>query len=86
MLFNFKADPELSHSGATSYLTWEAIKFAATVTNTFDFEGSMLEPVERFVRAFGARQKPYFEISKIKALPLKIAQDISSWRGLWRKK
>lgn len=57
------ADPELRNSGATSLLMWEAIQFAATVTKTFDFEGSMIEPVERFFRAFGARQVPYFQIT-----------------------
>jgi hypothetical protein len=57
-------DPELRNSGATSLCMWEAIQFAATVTKRFDFEGSMIEPVERFVRAFGAKQVPYFSISK----------------------
>jgi lipid II:glycine glycyltransferase (peptidoglycan interpeptide bridge formation enzyme) len=57
-------DPELRSSGATSLLMWEAIKFAATVTNKFDFEGSMIEPVERFFRAFGAVQKPYFVVER----------------------
>lgn len=57
-------DPELRNSGATSLCMWEAIKFASTVTKKFDFEGSMIEPVERFFRAFGARQVPYFQITK----------------------
>jgi lipid II:glycine glycyltransferase (peptidoglycan interpeptide bridge formation enzyme) len=57
-------DPELRTSGATSLLMWEAIKFASTVTNKFDFEGSIIEPIERFVRAFGGRQIPYFQVSK----------------------
>ena len=56
-------DPKLRNSGATSLLMWEAIRFAATVTQKFDFEGSMIEPVERFFRNFGARQVPYFQIS-----------------------
>jgi hypothetical protein len=43
---------------------WEAVQFAATVTRKFDFEGSMMEPVERFFRAFGARQFPYFHVTK----------------------
>ena len=43
---------------------WEAIKFAATVTKKFDFEGSIIEPIERFFRAFGGRQIPYFQVSK----------------------
>jgi hypothetical protein len=56
-------DPELRRSGATSLCMWEAIKFASTVTQSFDFEGSMMEPVERFFRAFGAEQTPYFAVS-----------------------
>ncbi|MDR1659961.1 MAG: GNAT family N-acetyltransferase [Desulfovibrio sp.] len=56
-------DPELRNSGAQSLVLWEAIKFAATVTRKFDFEGSMLEPVERFFRAFGARLRPYFHVT-----------------------
>ena len=59
------ADPALRSSGATSLLMWEAIQHAATVTQKFDFEGSMIESVERFFRAFGARQVPYFQISKM---------------------
>lgn len=57
-------DPELRASGATSLCMWEAIQFASTVTQGFDFEGSMIEPVERFFRAFGAIQTPYFSITK----------------------
>lgn len=56
--------PDLRHSGAVSLCLWEAIKFSATVTKSFDFEGSMLEPVERYFRAFGGTQMPYFKVSK----------------------
>jgi tetratricopeptide (TPR) repeat protein len=58
------ADPELRKSGATSLLLWEAIRFASTVTRVFDFEGSVMEPIERFFRAFGGKQMPYFQITK----------------------
>jgi lipid II:glycine glycyltransferase (peptidoglycan interpeptide bridge formation enzyme) len=58
------SNPELRTSGATSLLMWEAIQFAATVTKQFDFEGSMIEPIERFFRAFGGRQIPYFKVVK----------------------
>lgn len=64
-------DPELRNSGATSLCIWEAIKFAATVTERFDFEGSMIEPVERFIRAFGAIQTPYFAVHKTQSRVLK---------------
>jgi len=57
-------DPALRNSGATSLCLWEAIRYASTVTKSFDFEGSMIESIERFFRAFGAVQTPYFEISK----------------------
>jgi lipid II:glycine glycyltransferase (peptidoglycan interpeptide bridge formation enzyme) len=56
-------DPSLRNSGATSLCMWEAIKFASTVTKKFDFEGSMIEPIERFFRGFGAVQKPYFTVT-----------------------
>ena len=57
-------DPLLRRSGATSLCMWEAILFAASLKKSFDFEGSMLEPVERFFRGFGADQIPYFSISR----------------------
>ena len=64
-------DPSLRNSGATSLCLWEAIKFSATVSRRFDFEGSMLEPVERFFRAFGAEQVPYHSLSKTNSIFLK---------------
>jgi lipid II:glycine glycyltransferase (peptidoglycan interpeptide bridge formation enzyme) len=57
-------DPDLRTSGATSLLVWEAIQFAATVTKSFDFEGSVIEPVERFFRAFGGTQRAYFRVTR----------------------
>jgi len=50
------ADPDLRTSGASSLLMWESDRRARGVTDVFDFEGSMLRPVERFFRAFGSRQ------------------------------
>lgn len=74
-------DPELRNSGATSLCMWEAIKFAAGVTRRFDFEGSMLEPVERFFRAFGAAQTPYFSISKTPSRLLRAVHSLRELRG-----
>lgn len=73
-------DPELRNSGATSLCMWEAIKFAATVTKSFDFEGSMIEPIERFFRGFGAVQKPYFQISHTPNRWLRIAKAFKAAR------
>ncbi|MGB8983390.1 MAG: GNAT family N-acetyltransferase [Anaerolineales bacterium] len=72
-------DPALRHSGATSLCLWEAIKFASTVTKKFDFEGSMIESIERFFRAFGARQIPYFHVSRSNSMLAKIGQDVLGW-------
>jgi hypothetical protein len=58
-------DPELRNSGAGSLVLWEAIRFASTVSRQFDFEGSMIEPVERFFRAFGGEPIPFFSLSKL---------------------
>ena len=66
-------NPNLRNSGATSLCMWEAITFASTVTKKFDFEGSMIESVERFFRAFGAAQKPYIHITKTPSKGLRIA-------------
>jgi len=72
-------DPELRNSGATSLCMWEAIQFASSVTKSFDFEGSMIEPVERFFRAFGAQQVPYFAVSHTPSKMIRAAQCL---RGL----
>jgi len=58
-------DPTFRNSGSGSLLIKEAIKFASTKTNKFDFEGSMIENVENSFRQFGAIQQQYFEIRKV---------------------
>ena len=78
-------DPALRNSGATSLCMWEAIKFAATVTQRFDFEGSMIEPVEKFFRAFGAQQTPYFTVSKTPSRTIKVIQCLRELRRNWNK-
>jgi len=69
-------NPKYRNSGATSLLIWEGIKFAFEIERVFDFEGSMMQPVEKFVRAFGAVQKPYFAISKTPSRLLRIKKFI----------
>lgn len=65
-------DPDLRNSGATSLLMWAAIQFAATVTNKFDFEGSAIEPIERFFRAFGGRQVSFYNVTTINSKRMKL--------------
>ena len=56
-------DPALRSSGAHSLLVWEAIRYASQFVDQFDFEGSMVQSIERFFRSFGAKQVPYFHIT-----------------------
>lgn len=57
-------DPELRSSGAHSLLIWQAIQDSAQTSAAFDFEGSMLPPIERFFRSFNARQVPRYAARK----------------------
>lgn len=58
------ADPDFKNSGATSLLIWEGIKMASSESKSFDFEGSMIEPINRFFAGFGGDLIPYHTISK----------------------
>jgi len=75
-------DPELRTSGANSLLIWEALMRAREVTDVFDFEGSMLKPVERFIRDFGGRQTPYLRVSRATSPALRAALEV---RAGWRR-
>jgi hypothetical protein len=57
-------DAELPDAGAPSLLAWTAIQAVRETSAAFDFEGSMIEPIERFFRSFGARQTPYFRVQR----------------------
>lgn len=58
------ANPELRNSGASSLVVWAALEQASREGKSFDFVGSWVEPIERFVRAFGGQQVPFFEVAK----------------------
>lgn len=65
-------DKEYKTSGSMSLLLWEAIKRSSQKTKAFNFEGSMTESIERYFRAFGGEQTPYFQISKTDSKVLKL--------------
>lgn len=65
-------------SGAVSLCLWEAIKKAATTSAEFDFEGSMLQPVEDFFQAFGGVRTPFFQVTKTPSLILRLAKALRS--------
>jgi hypothetical protein len=58
------ADPALRNSGAGSLLLWNAILDAAKTSASFDFGGSIREPLERFIRAFGGEQQTYMNVRR----------------------
>lgn len=58
-------DPSYRSFGAASLLIQEAIRYSSQKVDKFDFEGSMIESVERSFRRFGAKQVPYHQVTKI---------------------
>ncbi len=75
-------DPALRSSGASILLVWEAIQFTSKELGlkTFDFEGSMIEGIERVRRQFGAVQYPYFNVRKYYSKTFQVAESI---KGMW---
>jgi len=65
-------NPEVKTSGALKRLFWEAVLFAGRNGKRFDFQGSMMKPVEHVFGGFGAVQVPFFKINKINSWPLRI--------------
>lgn len=61
-----RENPKLRNSGAGYLLILEAIKLTKETLElcSLDFEGSMIESVEKVRRAFGAKQYQYFRIFK----------------------
>jgi hypothetical protein len=57
-------DPDLQAFGTNALLYWEAIKLATGLSRAFDFEGSIIEPIEHYLRGFGGNLTPYFGISR----------------------
>ena len=57
--------PELRTSGAQTLILDNAITFASSRSKIFDFEGSMVEGIEKFFRQFGGRPSEYYRISRL---------------------
>ncbi len=58
------SDPAWKSAGARTLLAWEGIRFASTVSQAFDFEGSMVEGIEHYFRQFGATPLVYYHIHR----------------------
>ena len=57
-------DESLKINYAIATLLWNGVQFSRTINCDFDFEGSMMQNIEKFFRHFGAEQKIYFHVSK----------------------
>lgn len=69
-------DPNKKDLGGMDVVQFESIKFALESRKAFDFEGSMIESIEKYFRSFGAIQTPYFTISKTNSKLLKIRKAV----------
>lgn len=58
------SDPKFRNGGSSPFIIWEGIQYAATVSRSFDFEGSMVEGIENFFRGFGGTPTVYYEIRR----------------------
>ncbi len=65
-------EPDFRSSGSMALLVKNILEFLSTKTKKFDFEGSMIEPVEKSYRQFGTTQQAYFNITKIDSKLLKL--------------
>lgn len=59
------ADPVYRSSDAQSLLMWESIKFASTVSEAFDMEGSNVEYIEQNFRSFGSPFVVNYEVKRL---------------------
>ena len=58
-------DKNNRHKGAGAMAIWKSIEYAKALNrNVFDFEGSMVKPIERYFRGFGGRLTPYYTINR----------------------
>lgn len=63
LLFN-GSNPNVTNVEANTLLILKTIEHASQITESFDFEGSMLKPIERFYRGFGGQMTSYMNIWK----------------------
>lgn len=71
-------DPKLRNNGEKNLIFFNAIRLAMEKKIDFDFEGSMIEPIENFYRAFGAIQYPYFRIYKSNSRKYKFLRSLKN--------
>ena len=58
-------DREVNLRGAQALALWGALQYWSDKVSVFDFEGSMMMPVEMFFRSFGCSQTPVMSVSHV---------------------
>lgn len=58
-------DSKFKKSNAQTLIIWKCIEFASNVSNSFDFEGSMIRGIENYFRRFGGTPTVYYAIEKL---------------------
>ena len=73
-------DPVLRKSGSGILLVWEVIQYTKNVLglNIFDFEGSMIPPIERVRKKFGASKKEYFNVTQYRSKAFEMLANLRS--------
>ena len=74
-------DPAYRRSEANSFCVWASILHAAGVTRRYNFNGSMIEPFEAYLRTFGGDHVPYFHVSRTPSRLLTMRQGLLSLIG-----
>jgi len=76
-------DQKFKNSGAMSLLLWESIRRCKSKSlelgsrlNHFNFEGSMIPAIEKYLRGFGGKLTPYSCLFKNQSLGLKAARKL----------
>lgn len=74
-------EPKRKDLGAMDLIQYRSIEFAIKNNKKFDFEGSMIESIEKYFRSFGAIQKPYFSIKKTNSKILNLREPLKKLIG-----
>jgi hypothetical protein len=69
---------DFKNTDAMSLIIWEAIKLFSHSGKKFNFEGSMLKPIEKYFRSFGATLMPINHITKTNSFPVKLKEFLKS--------
>jgi len=74
-------DPALRSSGANSLLMWEAIKYCSKYVDIFDFEGSMIPGVEKYIQGYNPEKRQYALYTKINSRIVAAAEGLKKTLG-----